>query len=115
MRGGHRLDQSVKSIINHIVNCYHRCVGHGIFCAICRTAWESGEGCKDERAEMDPGHRGDICESCRKVVEAYKRLSDDAKEACPACGGSSSRLAISLFGARGSGSASGSGGSSRGG
>ena len=55
------------------------------------------------------------CESCRKVFEAYKRLSDEAKEACPACGGSSSRLAISLFGARGSGSASGSGGSSCGG
>lgn len=55
------------------------------------------------------------CESCRKVFEAYKRLSDDAKEACPACGGSSSRVGISLFSTRGSGSASVSGGSSCGG
>lgn len=55
------------------------------------------------------------CESCRKVFEAYKRLSDDTKEACPACGRISSRLGISLFSARGSGSDSGSGGSSCGG
>ena len=55
------------------------------------------------------------CESCRKVFEAYKRLSDDAKEACPACGGKSSRVGISLFRAGGSGSGSSSGGSSCGG
>jgi putative FmdB family regulatory protein len=55
------------------------------------------------------------CESCRKVFEAYKRLSDDTKEACPACGRSSSRLGISLVSTRGSGSDSGSGGSSCGG
>lgn len=52
------------------------------------------------------------CESCRKVFEAYKRLSDETKEACPVCGGVSSRVGISLFSARMSGSASGSGGSS---
>jgi putative FmdB family regulatory protein len=55
------------------------------------------------------------CESCRKVFEAYKRLSDDAKEVCPACGGSSSRVGISLFSTGGGRSGSGSGGSSCGG
>jgi len=52
------------------------------------------------------------CESCQKVFEAYKRLSDDGREACPACGGKSSRARISLFRAGGSGSGSSSGGSS---
>jgi putative FmdB family regulatory protein len=55
------------------------------------------------------------CESCRKVFEAYKRLSDDKEEACPACGGNSSRVGISLFSARGSGSGASFGGSSCGG
>lgn len=52
------------------------------------------------------------CEACDKIFEAYKRLSDEAKEACPACGGTSSRMGISLFSARGSGSVSSPGGSS---
>jgi putative FmdB family regulatory protein len=55
------------------------------------------------------------CERCDKIFEAYKRLSDEPKEACPACGGISSRVGISLFSARGSGSVSSSGGSSCGG
>ena len=55
------------------------------------------------------------CESCRKVFEAYKRLSDDAMEACPECGEQSSRVGISLFRAGGSGPGSSSGGSSCGG
>ncbi|MGA7105248.1 MAG: zinc ribbon domain-containing protein [Candidatus Deferrimicrobiaceae bacterium] len=57
------------------------------------------------------------CKSCHKVFEAYKRLSDGAEEACPACGGKSSRVGISLFRARGTGSSFGGtscgGGSSR--
>jgi putative FmdB family regulatory protein len=52
------------------------------------------------------------CESCQKVFEAYKRLSDDGREVCPVCGGKSSRVRISLFRAGGSGSGSSSGGSS---
>ena len=52
------------------------------------------------------------CESCDKVFEAYKRLSDEAKEACPACGSNSTRVGISLFSAPGSGSVSSSSGSS---
>ena len=52
------------------------------------------------------------CESCQKVFEAYKRFSDKAEEACPACDGRSSRVGISLFQARGTGSVSSSGGSS---
>ena len=51
-------------------------------------------------------------ESGQKVFEAYKRLSDDGREACPVCGGKSSRVRISLFRAGGSGSGSSSGGSS---
>ncbi|HEU5360479.1 MAG TPA: zinc ribbon domain-containing protein [Candidatus Deferrimicrobiaceae bacterium] len=47
------------------------------------------------------------CESCQKEFEAYRRLTDDREEACPACGGRSSRVSISLFRPRGSGSASG--------
>jgi len=43
------------------------------------------------------------CESCQKVFEAYKRLSDDGREACPACGGKSSRVRISLFPREGAG------------
>ncbi len=50
------------------------------------------------------------CESCRRVFEAYKRLSDEAEEACPSCGERSSRVGISLFRA-----GSGSSGSSPGG
>lgn len=46
------------------------------------------------------------CQSCRKVFEAYKRLSDEKGEPCPACGELSSRVGISLFSARGSGSGS---------
>jgi len=55
------------------------------------------------------------CESCQKVFEAYKRLSDKAEEACPDCGGRSKRVGISLFRARGTGSGSSFGGSSCGG
>jgi len=55
------------------------------------------------------------CVACDKIFEAYKRLSDETKEACPACGGISSRVGISLFSARGSGSVSSSGSSSCGG
>jgi putative FmdB family regulatory protein len=55
------------------------------------------------------------CESCHKVFEAYKRLTDSAEEGCPACGGRSSRVGISLFQARGSGTGSSSGGTSCGG
>jgi hypothetical protein len=53
--------------------------------------------------------------SREKIFEAYKRLSDEKKEACPACGGNSSRVGISLFSARGNGSVSSFGGSSCGG
>jgi putative FmdB family regulatory protein len=53
------------------------------------------------------------CESCHKVFEAYKRLSDEKEEACPQCGAASSRVGISLFRAGGSGTSS--GGSSCGG
>ena len=55
------------------------------------------------------------CESCQTVFEAYKRLSDGAQEPCPACGGRSSRVGISLFRARGTGAGSSPGGSSCGG
>ncbi len=55
------------------------------------------------------------CESCRKVFEAYKRLSDEADEACPTCGEKSARMGISLFRAGGSSSGSSTGGSSCGG
>ena len=55
------------------------------------------------------------CESCRKVFEAYKRLSDDVKEACPECGEKSSRVGISLFRAGEKGSGSSTSGSSCGG
>lgn len=46
------------------------------------------------------------CESCQKVFEAYKRLSDDKEESCPQCGAASSRMRISLFRAGGSGTSS---------
>jgi len=55
------------------------------------------------------------CETCQRVFEAYRRLTDDREEACPACGGKSSRVSISLFRARGSESGPSSGGSSCGG
>ena len=55
------------------------------------------------------------CESCEKVFEAYKRLSDDGQEACPGCGERSPRVGISLFRAGGSSSGSSTGGSSCGG
>ncbi len=55
------------------------------------------------------------CDTCRKVFEAYKRLTDNEGETCPLCGGRSSRVGISLFSARGSGSGSGSDGPSCGG
>jgi putative FmdB family regulatory protein len=55
------------------------------------------------------------CESCGSVFEAYKRLSDDGEEACPACGARSSRVGISLFGTRGSRPGPSFGGSSCGG
>lgn len=55
------------------------------------------------------------CESCGKVFEAYKRLSDEGAEECPGCGGRSSRVRISVFRAPGSGNGSPIGGSSCGG
>lgn len=55
------------------------------------------------------------CESCQKIFEAYKRLSDKSEEACPACGSRSGRVGISLFRARGAGAGSPFGGSSCGG
>lgn len=55
------------------------------------------------------------CEACQQVFEAYKRLSDEREETCPACGGNSSRMSISLFRAGASGSGSSFGGSSCGG
>lgn len=55
------------------------------------------------------------CESCQKVFEAYKRLSDNEEEACPGCGARSKRVGISLFRARGTGAGSSFGGSSCGG
>jgi len=55
------------------------------------------------------------CESCRKVFEAYKPLSDKAEERCPACDGRSKRVGISLFHSRGTGSGSSFGGTSCGG
>lgn len=40
------------------------------------------------------------CGECGKEFEAYKRLSDgNADETCPACGGRSRKLGISLPGA----------------
>lgn len=48
------------------------------------------------------------CGACGKEFEAYKRLSDGkAEEVCPACGGSSRKLGISLFRAGGSSAAPG--------
>ncbi len=52
------------------------------------------------------------CESCHAVFEAYKRLSDGTEESCPSCGGTASRVGISLFRARGTGTGSSFGGSS---
>lgn len=53
------------------------------------------------------------CGACGKEFEAYKRLSEEkAEEVCPACGGRSRRLGISLFRAGGSSAGPSSEGSS---
>ncbi len=45
------------------------------------------------------------CGTCGNVFEAYRRLSEEEREeTCPSCGGSASRLRISLFTAGGGGS-----------
>jgi putative FmdB family regulatory protein len=52
------------------------------------------------------------CEACDKVFEAYRRLSEEGQEACPACGRASSRVGISIFRAGGSSAGYSPGGSS---
>lgn len=42
------------------------------------------------------------CGACSKVFESYMRPSEEGKRAaCPACGGDSKKIGISLFGAVG--------------
>ena len=56
------------------------------------------------------------CGACSKVFESYMRPSEEGKHAtCPACGGASEKVGISLFRAAGSGEHSKPGGSSCGG
>lgn len=44
------------------------------------------------------------CRACQQTFEAYTRLSDERKSAaCPACGGESEKVGISLIGATGTG------------
>jgi len=50
------------------------------------------------------------CGACSKIFESYARLSDEGKRAaCPACGGDSEKIGISLFGAVGKAETSGPG------
>lgn len=43
------------------------------------------------------------CNACKRIFEAYTRLSDEGKSAaCPACGDASEKIGISLFNAAGS-------------
>ncbi len=47
------------------------------------------------------------CDSCSKVFEAYKRLSDEASaERCPSCGGNAVRLGVSVVNGKTGGSGS---------
>jgi putative FmdB family regulatory protein len=56
------------------------------------------------------------CGACRRIFEAYTRPSDDGKSArCPACGGVSEKVGISLFSTAGSGGRAKPGGSTCGG
>ena len=49
------------------------------------------------------------CETCGQQYESYKRLADEKKdETCPACGGRSAKVGISLFTAKGTSPAGGS-------
>ena len=44
------------------------------------------------------------CGACSRIFESYTRLSDEGKSpACPACGGASEKVGISLFSTVGSG------------
>jgi putative FmdB family regulatory protein len=52
------------------------------------------------------------CESCRRIFEAYKRLSEEkGEEPCPACGRRALKVGISLFRTAGGGTAESGGGS----
>lgn len=56
------------------------------------------------------------CGACKRVFEAYTRPSEEGKIAvCPACGGASEKVGISLFSTAGSGGSTKSGGSACGG
>ena len=49
------------------------------------------------------------CRDCGQQFESYRRLSDAGKEeACPACGGRTEKMGISLFRAKGTSSPGGS-------
>lgn len=38
------------------------------------------------------------CQSCQRVFESYRRLSEEkGEEACPVCGGRAPKVGISLF------------------
>jgi putative FmdB family regulatory protein len=42
------------------------------------------------------------CGACSRIFESYTRLSEEGKRpACPACGGNSEKVGISLFSAVG--------------
>ena len=52
------------------------------------------------------------CGACKRVFEAYTRPSEERKIApCPACGGASEKVGISLFSTAGSGGSAKPGGS----
>jgi putative FmdB family regulatory protein len=52
------------------------------------------------------------CESCRRLFEAYKRLSEEKdEERCSACGGRALKVGISLFRTVGGGPEGSGGGS----
>jgi putative FmdB family regulatory protein len=56
------------------------------------------------------------CGACRRIFEAYIRLSDEGKSiACPVCGGLSEKVGISLFSTAGAGKDAGPGGGKCGG
>jgi putative FmdB family regulatory protein len=56
------------------------------------------------------------CGACRRIFEAYTRLSEEGKSvACPACGGPSEKVGISLFSTAGAGKDAGPGGKCGGG
>jgi len=49
------------------------------------------------------------CKECGQPFESYRRLSDaGTEEPCPACGGRTEKMGISIFSAKGSSSPGGS-------